>query len=505
MLYWICPECGHECSPAIRECPTCTAPPAAPAVRQAAASQELLSLAKNFQSASSVAVLAPPAAVAVKEPVKPALAEPEPELSDKLASLDGLTVKAARPGRSEPANLPPAPIPVRISSPAAPSAAFPPSKCGFQPAALKPAGEISFQAARSGRRNALKQPTEPLPSRRQSVAFVRVDLPAAERSAMAFADLAQLVRQPDDELRKPVPAGQNGQPSNGVSTPQAYKPGDPSLIGSQLKLSGESLAELLNALKISAEELDREAIHQIQASFSEPPAVALLAAPAEIVTPPAPAAAQWMRSQKPAFTAIAPEHSGRTSLIAGPQAPPLAGPSLPPQLLNFDHQNSSLRGRKRKSGWPVSLLVGTIVILGAGSVFQFMTQNRDTKVAAAPAPVEIVKSKTAPPVRVVEEHPAARSVEVAGVRIVMGPNKRPQLQYIAINHSATEIMGLNIRIAVRSVEDLGGPPLFSVSSIVAFLGPNQSKEVRADLDPSIAPASIPDWHSLRTEVLIARQ
>src|SRR5271170_3082099 len=25
MLYWICPECGHECSPAIRECPTCTA------------------------------------------------------------------------------------------------------------------------------------------------------------------------------------------------------------------------------------------------------------------------------------------------------------------------------------------------------------------------------------------------------------------------------------------------------------------------------------------------
>ena len=59
MLYWICPECGHECSPAIRECPTCTAPPRAAeaaetAVEQTAAestgnaSQELLSFAKHF-------------------------------------------------------------------------------------------------------------------------------------------------------------------------------------------------------------------------------------------------------------------------------------------------------------------------------------------------------------------------------------------------------------------------------------------------------------------------
>jgi len=28
MLYWICPECGGECSPAIRECPACAGPPA---------------------------------------------------------------------------------------------------------------------------------------------------------------------------------------------------------------------------------------------------------------------------------------------------------------------------------------------------------------------------------------------------------------------------------------------------------------------------------------------
>src|SRR5580692_9376470 len=123
MLYWICPECGHECSPAIRECPTCTSVAQSPArnspvqqptsVSQPAAndsnpttdshqgdsqpsdsqggvSQGLLSLAQNFQSAPSTALLsaAPQrkllvagngAAVAVQEPetvVQPA--EPEP-------------------------------------------------------------------------------------------------------------------------------------------------------------------------------------------------------------------------------------------------------------------------------------------------------------------------------------------------------------------------------------------------------------------------------------------
>jgi hypothetical protein len=89
--------------------------------------------------------------------------------------------------------------------------------------------------------------------------------------------------------------------------------------------------------------------------------------------------------------------------------------------------------------------------------------------------------------------------------VVSGPNKKPQLEYIVINHSSNEVTGLNVRIAVRSVEGLAGAPLFSVSSVVASLGPDQSKEIRTDLDSSVQPADIPDWQSLRTEVLVARQ
>ena len=39
---------------------------------------------------------------------------------------------------------------------------------------------------------------------------------------------------------------------------------------------------------------------------------------------------------------------------------------------------------------------------------------------------------------------------------------------------------------------------------IASLAANQSKEMRADIDPSVKAASIPDWQSLRTDVLITR-
>jgi hypothetical protein len=488
----------------------------------------LLSLAQNFQAPPSTGLLsaaprqqllaaASGAAVAVQETEKAVqVAEPElePELSLKLAPLDILALKPAGASWPKPVKLSPAPVPAGISTPAvAPAAALQPAQFVLETAGLAPVTEVSFQAAPGGKATTLHQLAEPLPSRRRSVAFVRAELPGADHSGMAIADLAPLVGQLDNAGWKPVVPYRNGQPRNSqtgdsVSTPAVYKANGPSLVASHVKLAGASLVELLEALRKSTEELDRKAIDAIQASFSEQPAAGLLAAPAEIVTAPAPPAGQWMRSQKPKFTPIAPEYTGSASVIAGPQAPPLAGPSLPPQLINFDQQNSKLRSRKRVSGWPLTLLVGTVVILGAASLLQYVVQDHDTKAPSASAPAQAAQASAAPAAPaapVLQEHPAARSVEVAGVRIVTGPNKKPQLQFIVVNHSATELTGLNIRITVRSVDALAGPPLFSVSSPIAALGPNQSKEIRTELDASVKPASIPDWQALRTEVLVARQ
>jgi hypothetical protein len=522
MLYWICPECGHECSPAIRECPTCTAPPES----TPNAGQQLLSLAQNFQSTGSTGPVtagmssAAATAVAIEDLPKveelpkvedlPKRADPprEPELSDRLAPLDNIALKPARPTRLEALQLSPAPVPVRISPPAVARAAAPTrAESVLEPAGSAPAAKISFQAARGGESEALGQAAQPLPSRRQSVAFVRAELTLPHHNGISVANLAPM----SEPALKPVVLY---QPNDGVSMPLAYqslayKTNEPSLVSSShLNLSGEPLADLLHALQTSAEEFERVAIHAIHSAFAKPPAVNLLPAPAEVITAPAPPTGQWMRSQKPRLRAVAPVDREHAAVFAGPQAPPLAGPSLPPQLLNFDHQNSSLRShRRRMPAWPISLLLATIVILGVVSLLQYFTQDHDAKAVSVAPLVQAAKALSAPAlhVPVVQEHPAARSVEVAGVRIVMGPNKKPQLQYIVINHSSSELTGLNIRIAVRSVDGLADAPLFSVSSVVAVLGPNQSKEIRTDLNSSVQPSAIPDWQSLRTEILIGRQ
>jgi hypothetical protein len=521
MLYWICPECGHECSPAVRECPTCTAstssPPAkstspepAAAAFQTEASNQLLALAHNFEAPAQRPPMAATnghepsslSAVAVAEEViAPPSTEPEP--AQELAPLDKNSTRPARPGPIASLVSSPAPVPTSTRAPAfAPTAPHKNGEFTLAPAGWTPAGEISFQAVPGGGLNVVSPAVEPLPSSRRSVAFRRAPLQASDRSGtIPTGELAQL-----SLVVSPANSGSKSGPAPSPASAGAT----PFFVASGLRLGGESLREslagLLNALKTSAEELERSSIEAIRATFEEQPSLGLLPAPAEIVTAPAPAATQWLRSGKLKLYAVPPEYTGRTAVLAGPQPPTLAGPSLPPQLLNLDRLHSGLgRHRQRWAKWPLSFVGVTIVILGLVSALQYLIQDRDTKAATAGATVQVAKAASAPHLPVLQEHPAARSVEVAGIRILTLPNKKPQLQFIVINHSASELTGLNIRIGVRSVDTPSDAPLFTVSSVIAALGPNQSKEVRTDVSSAIPASEIPDWQSLRTEVLIGRQ
>jgi hypothetical protein len=362
----------------------------------------------------------------------------------------------------------------------------------FKLSGLAPTRDIAFQAAPLHPPQAHQQPVEPAPSRRRSVAFVRQAPPGVFTSGLALADLA-----PPGELRPPRLQG-----STGTSVaPVDPKPGRLALIASRLELAGASLAELKQA-GIQA------GIQAIHASFQEQPAAALLCGEREIVAAPAPPAEQWMRLPKIFLTAQAPGNAA--AILATPRLPTLAGPSLPPQLQRFtEHRSSKQRpARKRVSTptWMLSLLVAIALFLSGGSLLQYLTDNRNAKAAsAAPIPTRATAPAFAPAIPVAEEHPGARFIEVAGVRVVTAPNRKPQLQYIVINHSAGELTGLNIRIALHSADSPAGAPLIRVSSIVPSLGPNQSKEIRTDLDAGLNAASIPDWQSLRADVLVARQ
>jgi hypothetical protein len=385
------------------------------------------------------------------------------------------------------------------------AAQSPESEFHLKLADLAPTGDVTFQAASPRLPKAHEQPVEPAPSRRRSVAFVRKALAGVNTNGLALADLAQ----PSEARPMPSQGGQETANATNVA-PLHPKAGCVAFISSKLELVGESLSELLHALKTSAEEFERAAIHAIQASFRDHPAELLLCPAREIVTAPAPPTEQWMRSPRLVFTGQAPGNVALATLTAGPHAPTLAGPCLPPQLRNFtESRNSNQRtARKRAAAptWMVSVLVAMGLFLGAGALVQYLTANRDAKAASvAPAPAQTSEPTPAPPVPAVEEHPSARFVEVAGLRVLTAPNRKPQLQYIVINHAAGELTGLNIHIALHSADSPAGAPLIRVSNIVPSLGANQSKEIRMDLDAGLSAASIPDWQSLRTEIQITRQ
>ena len=556
MLYWICPECGHECSPAIRECPTCTAAEkAAPSAKTGPVvaeqtSAEILSLAETFQSAPALGLLspasyrdlissvnghsalvsaavltaeapteeAPPAKGAIDSLVKPLVEsaeqpEPpkkvEPEALSQLASLDSLVVNPSRPARSQAMKIAVSPVSRATKAPAIVPAQIPQAEYGLKTGGLAPVGEIAFQAAPPRPTKAHEQEVEPVPPRRRSVAFVREALPGADVNfELAWAPLTK----PGEVSLTPAVSATNGKLNIGSeinTVPLHPKPGSLAFTSSRLDLMGDALSDLLHAVEASAEELKQEAIRAIQASFRVQTTGLLLCAPLELVIAPAPPAEQWLRSPRIVFIPKSPRNLGFATLTAGPQQPTLAGPCLPPQLRNFtEGQASSYRPRNKRTGaptWMVSVLVAMGLFIGAGGVLQYLTSNRDAKAASVAPAAPRASEPALTPIPVVEEHPGARFVEVAGVRVVTAQNKKPQLQYIVVNHSANELTGLNIHIAVHSADAPTGTPLFRVSSIIPSLAPNQSKEIRTDLDAGLKEASIPDWQSLRTDILIARQ
>jgi hypothetical protein len=256
--------------------------------------------------------------------------------------------------------------------------------------------------------------------------------------------------------------------------------------------------------------LDAEAskIREIVATFRELPKLTLLAAPSAIVAAPAPPDLHWMKMPRPVLPPRKPSDRKCDSPTAPPQKIPLAGPCLPAELRNFIEAQGPEHSRSRKGiglpTWVTSLVIATSLFLVVAVMLQYLETNHEARAAAAPASTPA--AAVVPAVPTFEQHPFARFIEVTGLRVVADPNHRSQVQYIVVNHSASQLTGMTIRIAVRSSTDpVGTPPLFTVSAVVPSLGPHQSKEIRTDLDSELRSSAIPDWEYLRTDVQIGTQ
>jgi len=184
---------------------------------------------------------------------------------------------------------------------------------------------------------------------------------------------------------------------------------------------------------------------------------------------------------------------------------------LPPKLqsrLQTD-QNSPAPSQKRV--FP-SWVVTAVAVASTMIVCFVLFGNRNEPVEAKPAPDKpaVSDSKPAPASAATQStatggNPFLRDVEVSGLRIGVDLLHRSQLQYVVVNHSGVQLTGLLLHIKVTSTAPANKGVLFQVSAMVPSLGPNESKEIRTDIEGQLQAKPIPDWQYLKTEVQVSNQ
>ena len=409
MLYWICPECGGECSPAIRECPACAGSPeispasASSAYRKPQVTEEVLALAQNLQAFGRT-----------------------PALATRLAADNGHSAQTAT------LELPVAPV--------------------------EPVAQVALA------------PVEEVP-----VAVV----PVEEKPPCAPAQEAieSLVRPlVESTILAPPPE----------PLPEALlEPLAPEVLSEAMALQAELVLESMAPPNIAEEQF---AISGIVASYQKQPTVRLL--PPDSVEDAAPAQVfiQWMRMPKPHILHVPQKNLNHQDSLSGPQKPPLAGPCVPEALRSLTEQHGLVHAKARKKAglpaWTVSFVIALTLFLGVGSLLQYLGANREAKAAASTTPPSDASGSAVPAI----VQPASKLVEVTGLRIAVNANRRPQLEFIVVNHSATALSGhrasnRRTRSASSNAGNAGTAPLFRVATTIASLGPYQSREFRAELDP----------------------
>jgi hypothetical protein len=194
---------------------------------------------------------------------------------------------------------------------------------------------------------------------------------------------------------------------------------------------------------------------------------------------------------------------------AGPRIT-LPGPALPPPLHSLTNAGISAvigsrprAARKATGNWMVSSLTAALMsaaVLGVlfFAIPHFGSEPKSATPAAAIVAPDEVEAATPPPVT----YPLSKSVEVTGFRFLSDAGKKPEIHYLVVNHSNTEMPPVTVYVSLRSAAAKPGqPPLCRFSFRASGLGAFEAKEMSSALDKLPRPA---DWQDLQAEVALGQ-
>ncbi len=489
MFHWICPECGREIAPTVRECPACDpsavaaelalvgvveAPPARTITSVAPPARTITSVAPPARTITSAA----PPGRTITSAAPPARTIASAPLKQRNASS---VVLKARIAESEPPEAPSAePILPQLES--GPSGDFPhdlftldieeetPAPLTVKPPELKasdpPASQQSFPLA---------SPT-----------------PAVPPTLRAWiANLGPATETPTPPL---------------TGCTQAKPVAEPALVRSKIALP-----------PVSARNTPRLAARP---SETQPEALAVpVPAPNQPGTPyagPAPALAALANYSPLAGRPMRPAVPSREVLKreTGPRST-LAGPMLTSRLMRFtDRELNTILPKRRlvkKSlipGWAATvLIVGTVLVAGFNSIFSIVPKSgasgADAPKVSAGNDVEVSTAAAASSVPPAPEssNSLSKAIEVTGFRFQMDPSKKPEIQYLVVNHTPNPFSGVTVYVTLHAAHEAPGqPPLGRFQFGAPNLKPFESKEMASAIERVNRPNDLPEWQDVRAEV-----
>jgi hypothetical protein len=467
MFHWICPECGREIAPTVRECSVCD--PVAATVEIAPAGEvEAPARATNEPGVEGSGLEAPGASIPAKEAI--------PVRSNDLKPLEAL---AGRIG--------PIPPPAERAGP------VPPPALGLLYIAEADGTETllpQFGATAAGgdpldHLTAMLESIEPEPPLSREI--IRLAVPAIPPALQALiAELAELHPGATDAQSPQTPR----QRKQVEPEPPRLTVPTPLTLGAPRRPVAEQLAGAsLLALPSSLTEVIRP---QTPAIDLEPPMAPL--------GNYSPLAGRPLRPAVPQKQVLKKETAPRTTL---------PGPMLTRRLMKFlDRELHPILPailRVKKSllpGWMASaLIIGTLLGAGFTGIISVARPAADAKPIAsteAAIPVAEAPSNSA-------GSPLAKSIEVTGFRILTGPARKPEIQYLVVNHTPARFSGVTVYVTLYAADAKAGqPPLCRFQFAAPNLAAYQSKEMSSAIEQAPRQITLPAWDDLRAAVDIGQ-
>jgi hypothetical protein len=514
MFHWICPECGREIAPTVRECPVCD--PVAVTVETALAGEVEASARAGKEAVAPLVSVTAPAVETLPEsephqPTTSVVAEtpvvaPAHDAPEQFAPGE-LVYDSALHHRTLQDGAPPAlaervesvsPLAARSSQRAArddaAEAALLP-QFGGRPAGGDPLDHLSSMVSSmmgpsmlDSMVDSMRDPSAPEPPPSRDA------LPLPMRSA---SNVPASLRAFITDLR---PAG--GEPRIPLTPEQRRQSAaEPPLLTKTLPLS----------LRPSQQAPSRPLGAKLLALPVEPPPAARPSTPPWEPAPPlaplgnySPLEGRPLRPAIPKVLLLKKESGPRTTL---------PGPMLSRRLVKFTDRElrsvppAFLVPKKRLiPGWmATALILGTLLGAGFTSVISVVRPTAEAKPAVA---AQINPATAAAPVAPAPEvssasaSPLARAIEVTGFRIQMDPSKS-EIHYLVVNHTAASFSGVTVYVTLYPADAKAGqPPLCRFQFAAPNLAPFQAKDMSSAIERVTRPVSLPDWQDLRATVEI---